>query len=71
MDRNGRNAAIAGFVIFAAFALGAYFMPSIMLALGEYSPAIAGIVAILFVAAFFAIFYLRARTKDNGGANRD
>lgn len=65
MDRNGRNAAIAAAMIFAAFALGAYFMPAIMLRLGEISTTAAGFVAALFVAAFFGVFYLRSRTRRN------
>lgn len=71
MDRNGRNAVIAAILILAAFTLGAYSMPTIMLLLGEFSPAVAGIVAILFVAAFFAVFYLRARAKENSDTKQD
>jgi hypothetical protein len=59
-DRNRGNPILAATIILAVFGAGFYFMPSIMLFLGEYS-ALAGIgFAVIFVAAFFAVFYLRA-----------
>lgn len=64
MDRNNRNAAIAAFIIVAVFGLGAYFLPAVMLALGEYSTVVAGVVAVCFVGAFFAIFWLRGRSRQ-------
>jgi Ca2+/Na+ antiporter len=67
MDRDTKNAAIAALVILLAFGLGAYFMPTIMLALGKVSPFIAGIVAVLFVAAFFLVFWLRGRRQRRDG----
>lgn len=57
-----RNA-IAAAIIFAVFALGAYFMPTIMLALGDISPILAGAFAIGFVLAFFVLFWLRGRYR--------
>jgi drug/metabolite transporter (DMT)-like permease len=63
MDRSTQGAALAALVILVLFGLGAYFMPAIMLALGEFSTLAAGSVAILFVAAFFAVFWLRARWR--------
>lgn len=65
MDRNTRNALIAAAVILLGFGLVAFFMPTIMLALGEFSPLAAGAVAILFVAAFFLVFWLRGRSQRN------
>jgi hypothetical protein len=38
-------------------------MPRIMLALGAESPALAGVFAVLFVLAFFGLFWLRARQQ--------
>ncbi|MAW88722.1 MAG: hypothetical protein CMJ42_19555 [Phyllobacteriaceae bacterium] len=55
--------AIAALVILLGFGLVAHFMPNIMLWIGERSPAVAGVVAILFVAAFFGVFWLRARQQ--------
>jgi len=63
MDAKTRSAAIAAALILGGFGLVAYFMPTIMLSLGEISPALAGIVAILFVLAFFGVFWLRGRAK--------
>lgn len=64
MEKGSINAAIAAAIILVVFALGAYFLPSIMLALGEFSAFAAGLFAILFVAAFFGIFYLRGKSCD-------
>lgn len=62
MNETARNA-VAAAIIFAVFALGAYFMPAIMLALGDISPVLAGIFAIGFVLAFFGLFWLRGRFR--------
>ena len=63
MDRNTRNAALAATVILLGFGLVAFYMPTIMLALGDTSPIAGGAVAILFVAAFFGVFWLRGRSR--------
>jgi hypothetical protein len=68
MTRRDRNSAIAAAVILIGFGLVAYFMPTVMLTLGEASPVAAGVVAVLFVAAFFLIFWLRAHSR--GGEDR-
>ncbi len=60
MDASTRNA-VAAFLIIAGFGLAAYFMPSIMLAVGQFSPLAAAVLAVLFVLAFFGVFWLRAR----------
>jgi hypothetical protein len=68
MDNSTRNAAIAAACIMLGFGLVAYFMPTIMLAVGQYSTA-AGAIAVAFVAAFFLIFWLRGRVgsrNDHG-----
>jgi hypothetical protein len=65
MDRNNRNALIAAAVILVGFGLVAFYMPTIMLAVGEVSPAAAGLIAILFVAAFFLVFWWRGRSQRN------
>jgi hypothetical protein len=59
-----RNAALAALAIMLGFGVVAYLMPSIMLAIGGYSPAVAGVVAALFVLAFFGIFWLRGRSRS-------
>jgi hypothetical protein len=63
MDRNNRNSAIAAAIILIGFGLVAFFMPNIMLAVGDMSPIVAGVIAVLFVAAFFLVFWLRGRSR--------
>lgn len=63
MTESNRNAAIAAAVIMTGFGVFAYFLPTIMLAVGNISPAAAGIIAVLFVAAFFLVFWLRGRSQ--------
>jgi len=66
MDNGSRNAAIAAAIFVIGFGSVFYFMPTIMLAVGEYSPAAAGVIAVAFVAAFFLILWLRARSQRGG-----
>lgn len=66
MDRPTRNALIAAALILVGFGLVAFYMPSIMLMLGTASPVAGGIVAVLFVAAFFGVFWLRGRSRSRG-----
>lgn len=66
MDRSTRNALIAAALILVGFGLAAFYMPAIMLTLGSASPIAGGIVAVLFVAAFFGVFWLRGRSQDRG-----
>ena len=63
MDQQSHNSAIAAAVILLGFGLVAYFMPTIMLAVGKWSTAAAALVAVAFVAAFFVVFWLRGRAK--------
>ena len=63
MDQSARNAAIAAAIILVGFGLVAFYMPSIMLWLGEISPFAGGVAAVLFVAAFFGVFWLRGRSR--------
>jgi hypothetical protein len=68
MTSENRNSAIAAAILLAVFGLGAFYLPTIMLAVGDISPLAAGVVAVLFVAAFFLVFWLRGRSqrKRNG-----
>ena len=63
MDPRTRNSAIAALVILFGFGIAAYFLPKLMIYVGERSPMAAGGVAILFVLAFFLVFWLRARSQ--------
>lgn len=65
MDRNNRNSFIAAAVILLGFGVFAYFLPSMMVALGEASPFAGGALAVLFVLAFFGVFWLRGRSRRN------
>lgn len=67
MTPENRNAAIAAAVLLAVFGLGAFYMPTIMIAVGNVSTVAAGIIAILFVAAFFGVFWLRGRSQRKRG----
>jgi hypothetical protein len=67
MNPDNRNAAIAALVIVLGFGIGAFYLPTIMLAIGSYSPVIAGIFGVLFVAAFFLVFWLRGRQQRRRG----
>lgn len=62
-DPKTRNAAIAAACIMLGFGFVAYWMPTLMLALGERSTLAAGIFAVVFVAGFFFVFWLRARKQ--------
>ena len=66
MNPETRNAAIAALIIMLAFGLGAFYLPTIMLALGDLSTAAAGVFGVLFVVAFFAVFWLRGRFREKG-----
>jgi preprotein translocase subunit YajC len=63
MPGDGR-AAVAAAIILVAFGVAAYFMPTIMVAVGNRSTFAAGALAVLFVAAFFLVFFLRARSQN-------
>ncbi|MEO9615900.1 MAG: hypothetical protein ABJG86_13900 [Nitratireductor sp.] len=63
MDARTRNAAIAAAIILVGFGLVAFYMPTIMLAVGESSPLAAGAIAVAFVVAFFGVFWLRGRAQ--------
>lgn len=66
MTTENRNAALAALIIMLVFGFGAFYLPAIMLALGRYSTAAAGVFGVLFVAAFFMVFWLRGRSRREG-----
>ncbi|PYE87748.1 hypothetical protein [Phyllobacterium leguminum] len=63
-DPKTRNAAIAAAIIVLGFGALWLLMPRIMLWIGAESPAWAGVFAVLFVLAFFGVFWLRARYQQ-------
>lgn len=58
-----RGPLLAAALILLFFGLGGFFLPTIMLLVGDYSTTVAGIIAMVFVAAFFGVFWLRARAQ--------
>ena len=53
-------------MLLLVFGLGAWFLPAVMIAVGDFSPYAGGAVAVLFVAAFFLVFWLRGRARRRG-----
>lgn len=68
MDTNTRNSAIGAASFLIIFGVIAFFLPKIMLAVGNYSTVAAGIFAGLFVLAFFGVFWLRGRRQRKNGS---
>ncbi|WP_407941737.1 hypothetical protein [Mesorhizobium neociceri] len=64
MDRDTRNAAIAALWIMLLFGIAAFYLPTVMLAVGSISTVLAGIVGTAFVLAFFLVFWLRGRRQN-------
>ncbi|CAN7600932.1 hypothetical protein [Mesorhizobium sp. LjNodule214] len=67
MDRDTRNALIAAAWIMLLFGLAAYWLPTVMLAVGSVSTVLAVIVAAIFLAALFVVFWLRGRSQRKKG----
>ncbi len=64
-DGKGKSAAIAALVILLGTGVVFYFLPRIMIALGDVSPWLAGVFGTLLVLGFFLLFWLRARYQRN------
>ncbi|OLP61151.1 hypothetical protein BJF93_02700 [Xaviernesmea oryzae] len=65
---------IAAGVFLLLAGLGFAFLPRMMLALGNISPVLAGFFGVLFVGAFFLVFWLRARVqrrRDQAGLRNE
>lgn len=60
---DNRKTIVATAVIFAGFLLVAWFLPDIMLAAADVSPWAAGAVVVVFLLGFFALLWIRSRTK--------
>lgn len=67
MTPENRNSAIAAAILLAVFGLGAFFLPTVMIAVGNMSTAAAALIAIAFVLAFFGVFWLRGRSQQRRG----
>ena len=60
-NRKPPSPAIAAAIILVGVGVAFFVLPSIMIALGEISPWLAGAFGTLVVLAYFALFWLRAR----------
>lgn len=61
MTPEAKSQAIAAAVILVAVGLVIYFLPTIVLGIGRFSPALGFVVGAILLLGFFAIFWLRAR----------
>lgn len=64
MDRDTRNAAIGALLVLLLFGIAAYYLPTVMLAIGKVSTVLAGAVAAVFMVAIFVVFWLRGRSQN-------
>ena len=72
MDRDTRNAAIAAFWIMLLFGIAAYYLPTMMLAVGNVSTMLAGIVAVVFVLGVLrGVLAARPQPAQKRGQIRD
>lgn len=61
MSPESRSQAIAAAIILFGAGLVIYFLPTIVLWIGQYSPVLAIFVGTCLILAFFLVFWLRAR----------
>ena len=61
MNQESRSQAIAAAIILLGAGLVLYFLPTIVLWIGNFSPTLAIFVGVCLIMAFFAVFWLRAR----------
>jgi hypothetical protein len=61
-DETRKNATAAALILIIAGAL-LYFMPKIVLGLGEYSPVLGFAAGVAIILGFFGIFWLRSRFR--------
>ena len=61
--KSDRSPAIAAAVILAVAIVGFYFLPQVMNSASTVSPWLSAVIAVLFVLAFFGVFWLRGRWR--------
>lgn len=59
--KQDHSAAIAAAIILVVVGAALYFLPTIVLWIGGYSPVLAVAVGAIVIAAFFLIFWVRSR----------
>lgn len=62
-----RSQAVAAAIILLCAGLVIYFLPTIVLWIGAFSPTLAILVGVCLILAFFAVFWLRARYQRKRG----
>ncbi|OWV66232.1 hypothetical protein ATY76_17105 [Rhizobium sp. R339] len=67
MTPESRSQATAAAIILLGAGLVLYFLPTIVLWIGNFSPALAIVVGICLIMALFAVFWLRARYQRGRG----
>lgn len=66
-DGKGKSTALAALIILVGTGVVFYFLPRVMIAIGSFSPWLAGAFGALLVLGFFLLFWLRARYQRNRG----
>jgi hypothetical protein len=61
MTPEAKSQAIAAAVILVATGLVIYFLPAIVIGIGQFSPVLGFVVGAALLLGFFLIFWLRAR----------
>ncbi|RUM09329.1 hypothetical protein [Rhizobium chutanense] len=67
MSPESRSQATAAAIILLGAGLVLYFLPTIVLWIGNFSPTLAILVGVGLIMAFFAVFWLRARYQRSRG----
>ncbi|MBB4237788.1 hypothetical protein [Rhizobium esperanzae] len=67
MSPESRSQATAAAIILLGAGLVLYFLPTIVLWIGNFSPTLAIVVGVCLIMAFFAVFWLRARYQRSKG----
>jgi Na+/citrate or Na+/malate symporter len=65
MSPDAKSQALAAAIILVGAGVVIYFLPSIVLWIGNYSPVLGALVGGALVLCFFLIFWLRARHQRN------
>ena len=61
MSPQDRKSALAAAIFLLVFGAAFWFMPRIVLAMGEISPWLGGMAALLFMLSFYIVFWLRGK----------
>ncbi|MDR9783631.1 hypothetical protein OS035_15110 [Rhizobium sp. 268] len=67
MSPESRSQTIAAAIILLGAGLVLYFLPTIVLWIGNFSPVLGIAVGVCLIMAFFAVFWLRARYQRSKG----